>query len=109
MEIMMSALWRGVFMGNESIKEPHVRVIAEYLDSELADVYEIDAVRGVRLLTVRAVAEGLSANNPQHDKSIRASRSFQEISQLLSTVTRCRPCPSVCFEIHHNDRAISQR
>ena len=49
MEILMSALWRGVFMNNESIKEPHVRVIAEYMDSELADVYEIDAVRGACL------------------------------------------------------------
>lgn len=46
MKILMSALWRGVFMNNESIKEPHVRVIAEYMDSELADVYDIDAVRG---------------------------------------------------------------
>lgn len=43
MEILMSALWRGVFMNNESIKEPHVRVIAEYMDSELSDVYEIGA------------------------------------------------------------------
>lgn len=45
MEILMSALWRGVFMNNESIKEPHVRVIAEYMDKELAEVYQIDAVR----------------------------------------------------------------
>lgn len=49
MEILMSALWRGVFMSNESIKEPHVRMIAEYMDSELADVYDIDAVRGACL------------------------------------------------------------
>lgn len=49
MEILMSALWRGVFMNNESIKEPHVRVIAEYMDSELSDVYEIGAVRGACL------------------------------------------------------------
>lgn len=41
----MAALWRGIFMGNEAIKEPHVRVIAEYIDRELADVYDIDAVR----------------------------------------------------------------
>lgn len=32
-------------MSDESIKEPHVRVMAEYIDSELNQLYEIDAVR----------------------------------------------------------------
>ncbi len=44
MEVLMSALWRGVFKGDESIKEPHVRVLAEYIDSELADIYAVDVV-----------------------------------------------------------------
>lgn len=53
MEILMAALWRGIFMGNEAIKEPHVRVMAEYMDRELADVYEIDAVRRSHLFMCR--------------------------------------------------------
>ncbi|CAM9832338.1 unnamed protein product [Pylaiella littoralis] len=43
MHILTSALWRGVFMSDESIKEPHVRVLAEYIDSELDDIYAVDA------------------------------------------------------------------
>lgn len=46
MDVLTSALWRGVFMSDESIKEPHVRVLAEYIDTELADIYAVDAVRG---------------------------------------------------------------
>lgn len=45
MDLLSSALWGGVFMSDESIKEPHVRVVAEYIDSELADMYAVDAVR----------------------------------------------------------------
>lgn len=45
MHILTSALWRGVFMSDESIKEPHVRALAEYIDSELADIYAVDVVR----------------------------------------------------------------
>lgn len=45
MNVLTSALWTGIFMSDESIKEPHVRVLAEYIDSELADIYAVDAVR----------------------------------------------------------------
>lgn len=31
-------------MSDESIKEPHVRALAEYIDSELADIYAVDVV-----------------------------------------------------------------
>ncbi|CBN76003.1 conserved unknown protein [Ectocarpus siliculosus] len=43
MDVLTSALWRGVYMSDESIKEPHVRVLAEYVDAELADIYAVDA------------------------------------------------------------------
>eukprot|EP00752_Nemacystus_decipiens_P005308 g4815.t1 len=43
MDVLTSALWTGIFMSDESIKEPHVRVLAEYIDSELADIYAVDA------------------------------------------------------------------
>ena len=45
MEILTGALWRGVYMKNDSVKESHVRAMAEYMDQELADVYDVDAVR----------------------------------------------------------------
>lgn len=50
MDVLTSALWRGVYMSDESVKEPHVRVLAEYVDAELADIYAVDVVRccGVR-------------------------------------------------------------
>ncbi|CAM9363868.1 unnamed protein product [Scytosiphon promiscuus] len=43
MGILKSALWTGIFMSDESIKESHVRVLAEYMDAELADIYAVDA------------------------------------------------------------------
>lgn len=44
MDVLTSALWRGVYMSDESIKEPHVRVLAEYVDAELADISAVDVV-----------------------------------------------------------------
>eukprot|EP00903_Cladosiphon_okamuranus_P008796 g8425.t1 len=44
MDVLTSALWNGIFMGDASVKEPHVRVLAEYIDSELADIYAVDAL-----------------------------------------------------------------
>lgn len=47
MESLANALWRGVYMSNETVKMPLARMMAEYVDSELSDMYALDAVRGV--------------------------------------------------------------
>lgn len=43
--LLANALWRGVYMSNENIKMPLARMMAEYVDSELDDMYALDAVR----------------------------------------------------------------
>lgn len=53
LESLKGALWRGVYMSDDRIQEAHVQVVAEYIDSELADMYNLNAVRLPRLLAVR--------------------------------------------------------
>lgn len=45
LDFLCGALWRGVYMSCDKITEQHVRLMAEYIDSELADVYAIASVR----------------------------------------------------------------
>ena len=63
MDVLTSALWRGIFKGDESIKEPHVRVLAEYIDSELADIYAVDVVSSKPAATVHRTAYSTSPAN----------------------------------------------
>lgn len=67
LETLAGALWRSVYMRNEGLKEGHVRKLAQYVDTELADMYEVDKVRvdeKIRLQTRKVVtnahAEGTS-------------------------------------------------
>lgn len=43
--LLANALWRGVYMSNEDVKMPLARMMAEYVDSELNGMYELDTVR----------------------------------------------------------------
>lgn len=50
MDSLAGAIWRTVYARNESVGEERVRLMAEYVNSELLDVYEVDKVRGVRII-----------------------------------------------------------
>lgn len=71
LDTLSGALWRSVYLRNEGLKEGHVRTLAQYVDSELAEMYEVDKVRSDektrlqrRKVVTYAHAEGTSRSVP---------------------------------------------